>query len=104
MRPCYGKDVAKITSKLQVTVPKRVAEQYRLKPGDEIVFEGGGDVIRVLPPGRGGQRADLAVRLKLFDQATERQRLRQRGRRRSARPPTDRGWTREELYERGRSR
>jgi hypothetical protein len=45
----------------------------------------------------------LAARLKLFDQATERQRLRQ-ARRRGRRAAKDRGWTREELYERGRAR
>lgn len=95
--------MAKITSKLQVTVPKSVADQYQLKPGDDVVFEGAGDVIRVVPPGRQKPLADVATRLKLFDQATERQRLRQKGRRRK-RPPADRGWTREELYERGRAR
>lgn len=95
--------MAKITSKLQVTVPKSVADQYQLKPGDDIVFEGAGDVIRVVPPGRQLPLADLETRLKLFDQALERQRLRQR-RRRGKRATTDRGWTREELYERGRAR
>ena len=30
--------MAKVTSKLQVTIPKAIAEQYGIKPGDEIEF------------------------------------------------------------------
>ena len=41
--------MAKITSKLQVTLPKTLAEQYHLRSGDEIQFEAAGDVIRVVP-------------------------------------------------------
>jgi hypothetical protein len=41
--------------------------------------------------------------LPVFDQATERQRERQRGQKRH-RPGTDRGWRRDDLYERGRAR
>ena len=56
-----------VTRKLQVTVPKAL---------------------------------DLETRLRLFDQATERQRRRQRE---DPVPPADgdRGWTREEPYDRG---
>ncbi len=95
--------MAKITSKLQVTVPKTVADQYDLKPGDDVAFEGAGDVIRMVPPTQRKTVADVATRLRLFDQATERQRLRQKHRR-GTRPAIDRGWTREELYQRGRAR
>ena len=44
--------MAKVTSKLQVTVPKAVADRYGIKPGDEIRFEDAGEVIRVVPPHR----------------------------------------------------
>lgn len=94
--------MAKITSKLQVTVPKTIAEQYRLRPGDEIDWVAAGDVIRVIPPGTRIAPETPEVRLRLFDQATARHRRRPSGRR--AAPPQDRGWTREELYGRGRSR
>ena len=46
--PCYSKDMAKVTSKLQVTVPKALAERYAIRPGDEIAWEAAGDVIRVV--------------------------------------------------------
>ncbi|HEU4369233.1 MAG TPA: AbrB/MazE/SpoVT family DNA-binding domain-containing protein [Methylomirabilota bacterium] len=96
--------MAKVTSKLQVTVPKAIAVQYGIRPGDEIDWVPAGDSIRVVPAGRGGAgAADLQSRLKLFDAATERQRLRQSKRpRRRARG--DRGWTREDLYDRARPR
>jgi AbrB family looped-hinge helix DNA binding protein len=35
-RPCYSKETAKVTSKLQVTIPKIVAERCAISPGDEI--------------------------------------------------------------------
>jgi AbrB family looped-hinge helix DNA binding protein len=95
--------MAKVTSKLQVTVPKAIAEQYGIHPGDEIEWVAAGDAIRVVPPGRKTSALDATLRLKLFDAATERQRLRQSGR---PKPRTgrDRGWKREELYLRARSR
>lgn len=91
--------MSKVTSKLQVTLPKALAERYGIHPGDEIEFEPAGDVIRVLPPGRRAPRLDAAERLRLFDQATERQRARER---RTPAPEGsgDRGWAREDLYER----
>ena len=106
--PCYGKDtgarnvMAKITSKYQVTVPKTIAEKYSLRPGDDIDWVAAGEVIRVIPPGKQAAAETPEARLRLFDQATERH-----SRRPSARKmqrPKDRGWTREDLYGRGRSR
>lgn len=94
--------MAKVTSKLQVTVPKALAERYAIRPGDEIAWEAAGDVIRVVPPGR-ATAPDAATRLRLFDRASERQRRRNRAHG-SMRPATGRGWTREDLYDRGRAR
>ena len=93
--------MAKVTSKLQVTVPKALAVRYGIQPGDEIRFEEAGEVIRVVPESALAQveLADTETRLRLFDSATERQR-----RRTAPAVPTDaasRGWTRDELYERG---
>lgn len=94
--------MAKVTSKLQVTLPKALARQYRISPGDEILWVAAGDSIRVVPAGLRPPSDLPAARLRLFDRATERQRERDGGR--SAREPQDRGWKREELYRRGRSR
>ena len=55
--------MAKVTSKLQVTVPKALAERYDLEPGDEITWEAAGDVIRVVPP-RKRPAKDVASRLR----------------------------------------
>lgn len=41
--------MSKVTSKLQVTLPKVLAEQLGIKPGDEIDWEIAGDVMRVIP-------------------------------------------------------
>jgi bifunctional DNA-binding transcriptional regulator/antitoxin component of YhaV-PrlF toxin-antitoxin module len=94
--------MAKVTSKLQVTVPKALAQRYAIRPGDEITWEAAGDVIRVVPRGR-APAPDAAVRLRLFDKASERQRRRNRPFR-TGRPPAGRAWTREEIYNRGRAR
>ena len=93
--------MAKVTSKLQVTVPKALADRFGIAPGDEIAWEPAGDAIRVVPGARRVRR-DARTRVRTFDQAT--QRLRQRQTAKAARPATDRGWTREELYDRGRAR
>ena len=95
--------MAKVTSKLQVTIPKVLADRYQIRPGDEIRFEAAGDVIRVIPPSTGTPTAGLQLseRLGLFDAATERQRERQIG---MPRPrPRTRGWTRQALYRHGLS-
>ncbi len=38
-----------VTSKTQVTVPKALAQQYGIRPGDEIRFEEAGEITRVVP-------------------------------------------------------
>jgi AbrB family looped-hinge helix DNA binding protein len=93
--------MAKVTSKLQVTVPKALADRYGIAPGDEIDWEPAGDAIRVVPS-RKRPRRDRAWRARLFDQATDRQRQRDA----ALAPVTaaERGWTREDLYDRARSR
>jgi AbrB family looped-hinge helix DNA binding protein len=94
--------MAKVTSKYQVTLPKKIAEQYAIRPGDDIDWVAAGEVIRVVPAGKQVIPDNRESQLRLFDQATERHR-----RRPAARPtprPRERGWTREDLYRRGRSR
>ena len=95
--------MAKVTTKFQVTVPKTVVRHYGIRPGDDIEWIPAGDVIRVVPPGSRGTEPDTGVRLRWFDQATARQRRRQR-RRPAARRVSNRGWKREDLYTRARPR
>jgi len=91
--------MAKVTSKLQLTLPKAIADRHGIRPGDEVAVVSAGEAIRILPA-RQRQPADAQRRLALFDQATARQTERNAAHAGAA-PATDRGWTREELYERG---
>ena len=92
--------MAKVTSKLQVTLPKAIADRFGIRPGDEIEFMPGEDSLRILLSPEVPQYG-VEDRLRLFDQATQRQREREKKRTRVADAATDRGWTREELYDRG---
>jgi len=93
--------MAKVTSKLQVTLPKHMATLHGIAPGDEIQFESAGDVIRIIPARR-KPRSQLSVdeRLRLFDEATMRQDRRAAMLRLPAEPPEERDWRREDLYDR----
>ena len=48
----YSKDMPKVTSKLQLTVPKAIADQYGIRPGDELQWIAAGEAIRVIPAGK----------------------------------------------------
>ncbi len=88
--------MSKVTSKLQVTIPKSVAEQYGIEPGTEVTFEAAGDAIRVRVAGQPAEMDDLEWKLRSFDAASKRQKARDR--RWVTVQATGRGWTREELY------
>jgi AbrB family looped-hinge helix DNA binding protein len=107
--------MAKVTSKLQLTIPKAIAERYKIHPGDDLEWIAAGDAIRVIPSSsnlKSVHPRSVEERLSLFDQATLRQRARE------ATPPPqeapveegwkpheiERGWRREDLYSRGRPR
>jgi bifunctional DNA-binding transcriptional regulator/antitoxin component of YhaV-PrlF toxin-antitoxin module len=94
--------MAKVTSKYQVTLSRTIAERYGIRPGDSIDWVPAGEVIRVVPHGKNDAPLGRELQLHLFDRATERQRGRQSAR--APKPPADKGWRREDLYERGRSR
>jgi AbrB family looped-hinge helix DNA binding protein len=97
--------MSKVTSKRQVTIPKEVASRYGIGPGDEIAWIPAGNEIRVLPPGTTGAGLDVAERLASFDRATRRRDERAGGTVVKRIDETARrGWTREELHERGRAR
>ena len=88
--------MSKVTSKLQITIPKALAERYRIRPGDDVEWSPAGDSLRLSSGNGPHRRFSVEDRLRLFDQATER--LEAAG---STAAPTDRGWTREDLYRRG---
>jgi AbrB family looped-hinge helix DNA binding protein len=94
--------MARVTSKLQVTIPKAIAERYGIAPGEEVDWLPAGDAIRVVPHSLLALARDPSRRLDLFDAATERQRGRDA--QVSAAGDGDRGWSRDELYERGSAR
>jgi len=98
--------MAKVTSKLQVTIPKRIADQFSIAPGDDIEFVAAGDGIRIVTAGSpAAPGLGKAERLRLFRAATARQRAREKVMKRPARAgSTGRDWTRDELYTRGKPR
>ena len=95
--------MSKVTSKLQVTIPRSIARAHGICPGSEIEFESAGEVIRVRTGGQGTKRQDeIDVRsaaLRWFDAATERQAIRNpEVLARLGCGDADRGWAREDLY------
>lgn len=93
--------MAKVTSKYQVTVPREIARKYQIHPGDDIDWVAAGEAIRMIPQRGQAQPASRESQLRWFDQATERHSKRSAVH--AAQRPRDRGWTREDLYLRGRS-
>jgi AbrB family looped-hinge helix DNA binding protein len=91
--------MSKMTSKRQVTVPKQIADRYGLGPGSEIDWVAEDDGIRIYLASATRETPTVEERLRWFDQATERSRQRQVAT--EAQATGDRGWTREELYDRG---
>ncbi len=96
--------MSKVTSKFQVTIPRSIARTHGIEPGSEITFESAGEVIRIRTGGEASDDAgDRVQALRCFDASTRRQeerdgevlaRLAGHGG-----SETDRGWTREDLYE-----
>jgi len=95
--------MAKVTSKLQVTIPKVIATRHGIVPGDEVEWTDVGDSIRLERlEKRVSRQATIEDRLDWFDQATQRQKLREAAAPVAVASTDDgRGWTREELYSRG---
>jgi len=101
--------MSRVTSKLQVTIPQAIAREYGIEPGSDIEFEPAGEVIRVRieeqNPEKASDEDEMAFRLRLFDDATRRQKVRNRAI--SGKIPgavSGRGWRREDLYDRASSR
>src|ERR1019366_6643409 len=97
--------MAKVTSKLQLTVPKAIADQYGIRPGEELEWIPAGESIRVelvRRKAKAGHPLTVEERLALFDAGMKRVDVLQAGElkenqgRRVTRE--NRGWTREDLY------
>src|SRR5258708_27285095 len=60
----------KVTSKLQLTVPKKIADQYGIRPGDELEWIPAGESIRVelvRRKAKAGQPLTAEERVAVFD-------------------------------------
>lgn len=97
--------MAKVTSKLQLTVPKAIADQYGIKPGDELEWVPAGESIRielVRDKAKAAHQLTAEERLAIFDEGTRRidalqaEELKKNQGNRVTRET--RGWTREDLY------
>jgi len=87
-----------------ITIPKRIADQYGIVPGDKVEFVASGDGIRLTPVrSRSGTRIAPEERVRLFDEATARQRAREQRMTLPTNAPA-RDWSREDLYTRGKPR
>ena len=95
----------KVTSKLQLTVPKAIADLYGIRPGDELEWIPAGESIRVQlvrRKARAGHELTTEEKLALFDAGTKRLNELHAGelkKNKSNRVTREtRGWTREDLY------
>ena len=93
--------MTRVTGKFQITLPKKLVDAYGINIGDEVELVASGEVIAIVPAGASKPRLSLEERLRLFDEATHRHSARERL---PSSTSEDRGWTRDELYDRGRTR
>lgn len=97
--PHYGR-MTRVTGKLQITLPKRLADAYGIRVGDEVEIVAAGESIAIVPARSLATVLPAQERLRHFDQATKRQEARQLGE--APAVAQERGWTREDLHTRGR--
>jgi hypothetical protein len=96
--------MAKVTSKLQLTVTKDISDQYSIRAGDELEWISVGERIRnrlVRRKAKAGHELTAEERVALFDAGMARVDKLQSGQLKANRgkpAPRDRGWTREDLY------
>ena len=93
--------MTRVTGKFQITLPKRLVDAFGIRVGDEVELVAAGEAIVIVPASAARLRLSPGERLQHFDQATQRQGQR-------SAPVTaeseGRGWSRDGLYDRGRSR
>ena len=94
--------MTRVTGKFQITLPKRLVDAFGIRVGDEVELVAAGDSISIVPAKAVRSGLSTQERLRLFDEAT--QRMNAGARKKKLPPASDRGWAREELYNRGRPR
>ena len=94
--------MAKVSGKFQFTLPKALVDQCGIRVGDELELRSVGRSIQIDPRVPIDASRLLQERLTHFDRATRRQDARRIAARTGK--GRSRGWTREELYLRGRAR
>jgi AbrB family looped-hinge helix DNA binding protein len=94
--------MTRVTGKFQITLPKRLVDAFGISVGDEVELVAAGDAIRIVPATAVRPGLSTQERARLFDEAT--QRVKTRAKQKKLPMATDRGWTRGELYDRGRTR
>ena len=77
--------MSKVTSKLQVTIPKTIASKFGIRPGDEIDWVVTGEILRVVAVRTKKQPLEVKRKLQRFDEGTLRQRRRESVKRPSVR-------------------
>lgn len=95
--------MSKVSSKYQISLPRDLARSHGIFPGEELVVEEAGSALylrREVPVGGAAETA-AAEKVQAFDRASQRQVERDLAYAGSARPSDGRGWTRDELYQRG---
>ena len=94
--------MAKVTGKFQITLPKALADRCGIRVGDELQIREVGRAIQIERRNTADATRARHERLNHFDGATKRQAARRVPS--GLRAARARGWKREELYVRGRSR
>jgi AbrB family looped-hinge helix DNA binding protein len=94
--------MTRVTGKFQITLPKRLVDAFGIRVGDEVELVAVGDAIRIVPARAIRSGLSTEEQLRLFDETTKR--MKKRAKVKKLPPAADRGWTRDELYDRGRTR
>jgi AbrB family looped-hinge helix DNA binding protein len=94
--------MTRVTGKFQITLPKRLVDAFGIRVGDEVDLVAAGDAIHVVPARAVRSGLSAEEQLRLFDETT--QRIKQRAQEKEPPSAIDRGWARDELYDRGRAR
>ena len=94
--------MAKVTGKFQITLPKALVERCGIRVGDELELKSIGQTIHIERRSTVDATRLRHERLSHFDSATKRQASRRVPS--ALRAARSRGWTRQELYIRGRPR
>ena len=93
--------MSKVTSKFQISIPKAIVNEAGIRVGDELVWERAGADLRLRLASEPSRRLTTSERLALFDSARTRQKSRERKHvaKRALAPANERGWSREDLYD-----